>query len=79
MLTKNQFLDLCGIEELQLFKGKGREFATTPIGKVFAAEKIDWKQPVFVIENDGTKNPNLKGTFWFVNAAAQASTKITKG
>ena len=84
MLTKNQFLEMCGIEKLQLFKGKGREFATTPIGKVFAAEGIKWNEPVFVSEHDGkpTKDgkdcTHLKGTFWFVNAAAKASTVVTK-
>ncbi len=78
MLSKNQFLEMCGIEQLQLFKGKGREFATTPIGKVFAMEGINWKEEVFVIENDGSTKPALKGTFWFVNASAKASTLITK-
>jgi len=79
MLTKNQFLELCGIEELQLMRGKKREFAVTPIGKVFTAENLDWNKPVFVVENDGVKRPDLKGTFWFVNSTVTLGTKITKG
>lgn len=75
-MTIQDFKALCGLTKIQLFKGKGREFGNTPIGKVFAAKEIDWSKPVFVIENDGSKKPELKGTFWFVNSGAQLSREV---
>jgi hypothetical protein len=76
MLSIAQFKAMCGVTKIQLFKGKGREFGQTPIGKVFAAQGLDWNKEVFVIENDGSTKPALKGTFWFVNSTAQLSREV---
>lgn len=57
--------------EIKFFKGKGREFAPTPIGTVYVGSNTDWNKEVFVIQNDGTQRPELKGTYWFVNAGAE--------
>jgi hypothetical protein len=72
MLSIEDFKKMCGLEKIKLFKGAGRAFGTTPIGKVFCADKLDWSKDVFVIEGNGTtkKGDSLKGTFWFVNAGA---------
>lgn len=61
--------------KIQVLKNKGREFAETPIGNVFASKDIDWDEPVFVIQNDGRKEgyEHLKGSYWFVNSTAEVT------
>jgi hypothetical protein len=84
MLSIEDFKKMCGVEKIQFYKGTGREFATTPIGKVFVAEKTKFedasgnKVPVYVIEGKGTtkKGESLVGTYWFVNSAAQLSREV---
>ena len=83
MYTLNGFLDACKLPEIQLLKGSGREFATTPIGKVFVAEKCDWSKEVFVIEAgpemvSKKTGKSLAGTYWFCNAKAQISRTVKR-
>ena len=81
MMTLKTFLQVCKIEKLDLVKGKGREFATTPIGKVFAASKMDWQKPVFIIQAGedvvSSKGESLAGSYWFCNSAVQVSRTLT--
>lgn len=82
MYTLNGFLDACKLPEIQLLKGSGREFATTPIGKVFVADKCDWSKDVFVIEAGldlkSKSGKSLAGTYWFCNAKAQVSRTVKR-
>jgi hypothetical protein len=73
MMTIEMFKEICGMKKITFFKGKGREFAPTPIGTVYVGSSVDWDLPVFVIQNDGSLpgKEYLKGTYWFVNAGAQ--------
>ena len=70
--TLEAFKMACNMPEITLMKGKGREFASTPIGKVFEANKLDWNKPVFVVEAGADivskKGDNLAGSFWFCNS-----------
>ena len=59
--------------KITLVRGTGRFFASTPIGKVFEANKIDWKKDVYVVEAGPDimtkdKKESLAGTFWFCNS-----------
>ena len=58
--------------KITLVRGKGRFFASTPIGKVFEANKLDWNKPVFVVEAgaeiQSKKGDSLAGSFWFCNS-----------
>jgi hypothetical protein len=82
MYTLNGFLDACKITEIQLVKGEGREFATTPIGKVWAAAGIDWNKTVFVLmagpEMKSKTGASLAGTFWFCNSKVQISRTLKR-
>ena len=83
MYTLNGFLDACKITELQMVKGEGREFATTPIGKVWAASGIDWDKPVFVLQAGAemkTKKTgqSLAGTYWFCNSKVQITRTLKR-
>lgn len=77
MMTLKMFLDVCKLKEITLLKGKGREFSTTPIGKVFAAEKCDFTKPVYIIQAGedvvSKKGESLAGTYWFCNSAVQVT------
>jgi hypothetical protein len=77
MMTLRTFLNVCQLEKLDLVKGKGREFATTPVGKIFAASKMDWQKPVFIIQAGedvmSAKGESLAGTYWFCNSAVQVT------
>ena len=65
--------------EIPLVKGSGRWFGTTPLGKVFEADGLDWNKPVYVTMADDTlksaKGDSLKGTLWFCNAKTQLQHK----
>lgn len=73
MMTINEFKERCGMTKIEVKQIKGREFAETPIGPVFASKDINWAEPVFIIVNDGKKAgyEHLKGSFWFVNSKAR--------
>ena len=66
------------IIKIVLFKGDGREFGETPIGKVFVGDKTDWTRDVYVIAGEGkTKTgQSLAGTYWFVNMGATWSRDV---
>lgn len=75
MMTINVFKQICGLTSIDVKGGKGREFASTPIGTVFAMDGIDWTKEVFVIQNDGKMagKEHLKGSYWFVNSNAKVT------
>lgn len=57
---------------IQLMKSErtGQQFATTADNsKVFLSKKADTTKALFVIENDGSLKPELKGTYWITNGA----------
>jgi hypothetical protein len=78
MMTITEFKKVCGLETIKLYKGKGREFGETPIGKVFVGDSTDWSKDVFVMAGSGkTKTgDSLVGTYWFVNSSAQLSREV---
>jgi hypothetical protein len=71
MMTLNSFKKVLGVENFQMLKSErtGQQFATVGNYKIFLSKKADKSKPLFVIENDGTKVPELKGTFWITNGA----------
>ncbi len=77
MMTLRQFLEVCGLQKIDLVQGKGRAFSTTPVGTIFVAEKLDWKKNVFITQHQGGEDKagksyaHLKGSYWFVNAAVE--------
>ena len=77
-MTVEMFKEICGMATITFYKGKGREFAPTPIGTVYVGEGTDWEAQVFVIQNDGSMDgkEHLKGTYWFVNAGAEVTRTI---
>ena len=81
-MTLNMFLDACGLAEISLMRGKGREYADTPIGSVYAAADLDWNKEVFVTKADDnlkTKTgASLAGTYWFCNSHVQISRTIKR-
>ena len=80
MMTLHMFKEACGLSKIDILKGKGREYADTPIGKVFAAAALNWDKPVYVTKAaDDLKTKSgqsLAGTFWFVNSAVQISRSV---
>ena len=74
------FKETCELTKLDILKGKGREYATTPIGTVYAAKDLKWDKPVYVTQaGDDLKTStgeSLKGTYWFVNSAVQISRTV---
>lgn len=72
MMTLESFKKICGVAKIELFKGKGRKFAETPVGNVFAAANLDMDSPIFVVRAGKglyTKTgESLEGTYWLVNA-----------
>lgn len=80
MMTLDMFKAACNLPKIDILKGKGREYADTPIGPVFAAAKLDWKKPVYVAKASAdlktTKGESLAGTFWFVNSLVQITRTV---
>lgn len=70
-MTLNAFKKQLGVETLQFMKSErtGQQFLTVGNEKVFISKKADKSKPLFVIQNDGTKVPELKGTWWITNGA----------
>ena len=70
-MTLNAFKKQLGVETLQFMKSDrtGQQFLTVGNEKVFISKKADKSKPLFVICNDGTKVPELKGTWWITNGA----------
>jgi len=80
MMTLQMFKEACGLTKIDVLKGKGREYADTPIGPVFAAKTINWDKQVYVTKAaDDLKTAtgeSLAGTYWFVNSAVQITRSI---
>ncbi len=71
MMTLNAFKLQLGVESLQFMKSgtTGQQFVNVGTEKVCLSRKADLEKPLFVIQNDGTKVPQLKGTWWITNGA----------
>jgi hypothetical protein len=73
----DQFLEVCGITELQFLRGKGRAFAQTPAGSIFVAGNYDPKKPAFVVKGGADlrseKGESLEGTLWLCNSTLQVT------
>jgi hypothetical protein len=80
MMTLEMFKDACKLTKLDILKGKGREYASTPIGTVYAAKDLNWDKVVYVTKaGDDLKTStgeSLKGTYWFVNSAVQITRSV---
>ena len=77
MTTLQQFKSQTGITSIQFMKSnnpdKKVQFATLPNGSnIYLSSRADVTKPLFVIVNDGTQKPELKGTLWVVNADVSA-------
>ena len=78
-----QFMEICGIQELQFLKGKGRPFVQTPAGTLFVAQNFDNKKPAFIVKGGAElrseKGESLEGTLWLCNSTLQmTSLKFTR-
>lgn len=71
MMTLNSFKKQLGVDNLQFLKSErtGQQFTTVGNDKIFISKKADKSKPLFVIQNDGLKVPELKGTWWITNGA----------
>ena len=71
----NEFLELLGVNEVAIMKGKGRAFIYTRAGTVYFAEKADDTKPLYVgVAGDAlvnAKGESLAGTLWCFNSKAQ--------
>lgn len=80
MMTLEMFKEACRLTKLDILKGKGREYADTPIGTVFAATKLDWNKQVYVAKGGEelfTKDgKSLAGTYWFCNSQVQITRSV---
>lgn len=80
MMTLQMFKEACGLSKIDVLKGKGREYADTPIGTVFAAAELSWDKQVYVTKAaDDLKTKDgksLAGTYWFVNSAVQITRSV---
>ena len=47
-VSLDTFKQMNGIEKVQVIKGEGRMFADTVAGRIYFAEKVDLKKPLFV-------------------------------
>lgn len=79
MTSLEQFKAENGLKTIQFLRSKnkpnGIQFCDLPgIGKIFLSPKTDTNKPLFVIVNDGSINPALKGTLWVVNETNDTST-----
>jgi hypothetical protein len=80
MMTLEMFKEQCRLTKIDILKGKGREYAGTPIGTVYAAKDLDWKKQVYVAEAGAeiktAKGESLEGTYWFVNSTVQITRSV---
>lgn len=80
MMTIEMFKDVCKLTKIDILKGKGREYAQTPIGTVYAAKDLNWDETVYVAAaGDDLKTStgeSLKGTYWFVNSHVQITRSV---
>jgi len=59
-VSLDAFKQMNGIQEIKVNKGEGRAFADTVAGRLYFAEKVDLKKPLFVAK--GTYD-----TYWVFN------------
>ena len=80
MMTLEMFKDACKLTKLDILQGKGREYASTPIGTVYAAKDLNWDKAVYVTKaGEGLKSASgesLANTYWFVNSAVQITRSV---
>ena len=76
IMPLSEFKRRLGVKELEFFKGRGRSFASTTVGNLYKATKLDQSRPLFVTvagadiytkPNAQGETTSLEGTLWLVN------------
>lgn len=69
MMPLEQFKRICKLDSIDFIQGKGRAFTSTPVGKLFAAQKLDTSKPMYVcVAENIPGKPDLDGSLWLVNS-----------
>ena len=80
IMTFAQFKQAIGQDKLAFVKGKGRAFATTPLGNLYVAESYSEKKDAYVVEAQGIDGrPELDGTLWLCNTSLKSVDIKIKG
>jgi hypothetical protein len=64
MYALNDFKKMIGVETIQLYKGDGRPFAQVGDHKIMVSEKINWNNPLFVMQGE-------HDAWWVCNSKAK--------
>lgn len=64
MYSYEDFKEMLGVPTINFYQGKGREFAKIGEYQIFAAERLDWNKPLFVIQGE-------HDAWWVCNSKAK--------